>query len=81
VRVAALYRHWRHRRLIRRLRDHFAFFGCDTSGMTDEEFERRMVEACRVLGRAARAAVVTTEDAIRAVTAAGRMTLGKPACE
>jgi hypothetical protein len=81
VRVVALYRHWRHRRLIRRLRGNLAFFGLDTSGMSDEEVERRVTEACLVLGRVARAAAVTAEDAARALTAAGRMMRGEPACE
>lgn len=69
--LLAQYRQWRanreRRRAFRSIRGHLAFFGFDTSQMTDEEIEQAVVN----LGRVAATAGVSAEQAVRAFRALG----------
>lgn len=53
--------------VLRRLRGHFAFFGYDTSHLSDDEFERLVVEGMERVGKVVRQTGITTEEAARAL--------------
>lgn len=62
----------RRRAVIRRLRGHLAFFGCNTSGLSDDELERVLVDGMERAGKAIRQAGLTMDEAARSLAALGR---------